>query len=106
MLSLNSLGQQTSGSHHTMTNLEQSLLENHRHVRIPTSGKPAQLVDGSTDQKANLGALLAKYLQQARRGIPFSHFLLQAFFGFKETPFQNSIHEYNKCGISNTSGRH
>uniref|UniRef100_A0A8C6XLK9 Cholecystokinin n=1 Tax=Naja naja TaxID=35670 RepID=A0A8C6XLK9_NAJNA len=68
MLSLNSLGQQTSGSHHAMTNLEQSLVENHRHARIPTSGKPVQLVDGSIDQKANLGALLAKYLQQARRG--------------------------------------
>ncbi|XP_063160207.1 cholecystokinin [Candoia aspera] len=71
LLSLSSLGQQTSGSHHAnpaVTDLEQSLLENRRHARIPTSGKPIQLVDGSIDQKTNLGALIAKYLQQARRG--------------------------------------
>ncbi|XP_007435675.1 cholecystokinin [Python bivittatus] len=71
VLSSSSLGQQISGSQHAnpaVTDLEQSLLENHRHTRIPTSGRPIQLVDGSIDQKANLGALLAKYLQQARRG--------------------------------------
>ncbi|XP_061442102.1 cholecystokinin [Rhineura floridana] len=72
VLSMSSLGQQTSGSHNgspVVTDLEQSLLESHRHVRTPAgSGKSIQQVDGSIDQKANLGALLAKYLQQARRG--------------------------------------
>ncbi|XP_034986076.1 cholecystokinin isoform X2 [Zootoca vivipara] len=70
-LSTSSLGQQTSGSHNAnpvATDLEQSLLENHRHVRTPGSGKSMQQVDGNVDPKANLGALLAKYLQQARRG--------------------------------------
>uniref|UniRef100_A0A6J0VEY5 Cholecystokinin n=1 Tax=Pogona vitticeps TaxID=103695 RepID=A0A6J0VEY5_9SAUR len=71
VLSTSSLGQQTSGSHSVnagATDLEQSLLEDHRHVRTSASGKSIQRVDGSVDQKANLGALLTKYLQQARRG--------------------------------------
>ncbi|XP_042328553.1 cholecystokinin [Sceloporus undulatus] len=71
VLSMNSSGQQTSGSHNgnpVAADLEQSLLDNHRHVRNPATGKSIQRVDGSMDQKANLGALLAKYLQQTRRG--------------------------------------
>uniref|UniRef100_A0A8D0C240 Cholecystokinin n=1 Tax=Salvator merianae TaxID=96440 RepID=A0A8D0C240_SALMN len=70
-LAMISSGQQTSGSHNaspTGIHLQQSLLENHRHARSPASGKTIQRVDGSIDPKANLGAVLAKYLQQARRG--------------------------------------
>ncbi|XP_062972056.1 cholecystokinin [Elgaria multicarinata webbii] len=71
VLSMSSSGQQASGSHNAnsvVTDLEQSLLEKHRQARTPASGKGNQQVEGSIDQKANLGALLAKYLQQSRRG--------------------------------------
>ncbi|KAJ7322602.1 hypothetical protein JRQ81_018889 [Phrynocephalus forsythii] len=71
VLSTSSWGQPISGSHNAnagAVDLDQSLLEDHRHVRSPDSGKSIQPVDGSVDQKANLGMLLAKYLQQARRG--------------------------------------
>uniref|UniRef100_A0A8B9PU28 Cholecystokinin n=1 Tax=Apteryx owenii TaxID=8824 RepID=A0A8B9PU28_APTOW len=67
-------GQQAAGSHDgnpPAAALEQSLTEHHRHVRIPSSAgplKPAPRLDGSIDQRANIGALLAKYLQQARKG--------------------------------------
>ncbi|XP_060639406.1 cholecystokinin [Anolis sagrei] len=71
VLSMSSSGQQTSGSHNgnpVATDLEQNLLENHRHIRNPDAEKTIRQVDGSVDQKANMVALLAKYLQQARRG--------------------------------------
>ncbi|XP_005278641.1 cholecystokinin isoform X1 [Trachemys scripta elegans] len=74
MLSTSSFGQQATGSHNenpVATELEQSLTEHHRHVRVPSSAgqlKPIQRLDGNVDQKANIGALLAKYLQQARKG--------------------------------------
>ncbi|NXT26038.1 CCKN protein, partial [Syrrhaptes paradoxus] len=74
VLSASSFGQQTVDSHHgnpLAAELEQSLTEHRRHARAPLSAGPlksAPRLDGSTDQRANLGALLAKYLQQARRG--------------------------------------
>lgn len=74
MLTTSSFGQQATGSHNenpVATELEQSLTEHHRNVRVPSSAgqlKPIQRVDGNVDQKANIGALLAKYLQQARKG--------------------------------------
>ncbi|KAJ6661981.1 hypothetical protein lerEdw1_012828 [Lerista edwardsae] len=73
VLSLSSSGQQTLESQNgnpVATNLEKSLTDNHRNARSPSSGRSIQRVDGNADQKANLGALLAKYLQQARRGSP------------------------------------
>ncbi|NWV67517.1 CCKN protein, partial [Malurus elegans] len=74
VLSASSLGQQAMGSHNgnpLPAELEQSLTEHHRHVRAPSSAgslKPLPRLDGSSDQRANIGALLAKYLQQARKG--------------------------------------
>lgn len=75
VLSVSSFGQQTLGSHNgnpLAAELEQSLAEHHRHVRAPASAagpqKPVPRLDGSIDQRANIGALLAKYLQQARKG--------------------------------------
>ncbi|NWU98887.1 CCKN protein, partial [Upupa epops] len=74
VLSASSLGQQTGGSldgNPLATELEQNWSEHHRHVRAPSSAgslKSVPRLDGSTDQRANLGALLAKYLQQARKG--------------------------------------
>ncbi|XP_054847962.1 cholecystokinin [Eublepharis macularius] len=76
VLSASSSGQQPSGSHNAnpaITDLEQTLVENHRHARTPASGgqlKSVPRVDGNVDPKANLGALLARYLQQVRRGSP------------------------------------
>ncbi|XP_060104095.1 cholecystokinin [Heteronotia binoei] len=76
VLATNSSGQQPSGSHNAnpvITDFEQTLAENHRHARTPASGGPLKSVprmDGNADPKANLGVLLAKYLQQARRGSP------------------------------------
>ncbi|KAH0627224.1 hypothetical protein JD844_002718 [Phrynosoma platyrhinos] len=70
VLSMNCSGQQTSGSPNgnpMAADLEQSLFDNHRHIRTSATGKSIQRVDG-VDQKANLGALLARYLQQTRRG--------------------------------------
>lgn len=72
VLSMSSSGQQNSESHNAnpvVTNLGQNLKDNHRNIRSPATGRSIQWVDGNADQKANLGALLAKYLQQARRGI-------------------------------------
>ncbi|NXE45471.1 CCKN protein, partial [Casuarius casuarius] len=74
VLSASSFGQQTMGSHNgnpLAAELEQSLTEHHRHVRTPSSTgplKPVPRLEGSIDQRANIGALLAKYLQQARKG--------------------------------------
>ncbi|NXI68491.1 CCKN protein, partial [Anseranas semipalmata] len=74
VLSVSSFGQQTAGSHNgnlLAAELEQSLTEHHRHARAPSSAGPlksAPRLDGSIDQRANIGALLAKYLQQARKG--------------------------------------
>ncbi|NXK54109.1 CCKN protein, partial [Chauna torquata] len=74
VLSVSSFGQQTAGSHNgnlLAAELEQSLTEPHRHARAPSSAGPlksAPRLDGSNDQRANIGALLAKYLQQARKG--------------------------------------
>ncbi|XP_019364454.1 PREDICTED: cholecystokinin [Crocodylus porosus] len=69
-----SFGQQSTGFHNAnpvAPELEQSLTEHHRHVRTPSSAsqlRSVQRVDGNVDQKANIGALLTKYLQQARKG--------------------------------------
>ncbi|KAF1667386.1 Cholecystokinin, partial [Aptenodytes patagonicus] len=74
VLSASSFGQQTVGLHNgnpLAAELEQSLTEHHRHVRAPSSAGPLKSVprlDGSIDLRANIGALLAKYLQQARKG--------------------------------------
>ncbi|NXD08718.1 CCKN protein, partial [Nothocercus nigrocapillus] len=74
VLSASSLGQQTAGSRDgnaLAAELEQSLTERHRPVRAPSSAgplKPGPRLDGGIDQRANIGALLAKYLQQARKG--------------------------------------
>ncbi|NXF81422.1 CCKN protein, partial [Sclerurus mexicanus] len=74
VLSASSLGQQTVGSHRgnpPAAELEQSFTEQHRHARAPSSAgllRAVPRLDGSTDQRANIGALLAKYLQQARKG--------------------------------------
>ncbi|NXL32747.1 CCKN protein, partial [Glaucidium brasilianum] len=74
VLSASSFGQQTVGSHNEnplAAELEQSLTEHHRQVRTPSSAGPLKSVprlDGGIDQRANIGALLAKYLQQARKG--------------------------------------
>ncbi|NXM73239.1 CCKN protein, partial [Serilophus lunatus] len=74
VLSVSSFGQQTMGSHNgnpLAAELEQSLTEHHRNVRAPSSAGPLKSMarlDGSSDQRANIGTLLAKYLQQARRG--------------------------------------
>lgn len=78
VLSASSFGQQTAGSHNgkpPAADLEQSLTEYHRHVRAPSSAgplKPVLRLDGSMEQRANIGALLAKYLQQARKGTGYS----------------------------------
>ncbi|NWW54472.1 CCKN protein, partial [Pedionomus torquatus] len=74
VLSVSSFGQQTVGSHNgnpLAAEIEQSLTEHHQHIRAPSSTGPLKSVsrlDGSIDQRANIGALLAKYLQQARKG--------------------------------------
>ncbi|XP_048366298.1 cholecystokinin [Sphaerodactylus townsendi] len=76
VLATSSSGQQPSGSHNAnpmISDFEQTLAENHRHARTPASGSPlksALQVDGNMDHKAILEALLAKYLQQVRRGSP------------------------------------
>ncbi|NWW79991.1 CCKN protein, partial [Climacteris rufus] len=74
MLSASSSGQQAVGSpsgNAVAAELEQRLAEHHRHVHAPSAAGPLRSPprpDGSTDQRANIGALLAKYLQQARKG--------------------------------------
>ncbi|NWX17336.1 CCKN protein, partial [Aegotheles bennettii] len=74
VLSASSFGQQTVGSHDgnpLTAELEQRLTEHHRQVRAPSSAgslKSVPRLDGGIDQRAHIGALLAKYLQQARKG--------------------------------------
>ncbi|XP_064527079.1 cholecystokinin [Pseudopipra pipra] len=74
VLSVSCFGQQAVGSHNgnpLAAELEESLAEHHRHIRAPSSTGPLKSMarlDGSIDQRANIGALLAKYLQQARKG--------------------------------------
>ncbi|NXR05937.1 CCKN protein, partial [Semnornis frantzii] len=74
VLSASSVGQQTVALHNgnpLAAELEQSSTEHRRHVRAPSSAGSLRSVtrlDGSIDQRANIGALLAKYLQQARKG--------------------------------------
>ncbi|NXA38635.1 CCKN protein, partial [Eudromia elegans] len=51
--------------------LEQSLTARQRPGRAPSSGGPLRAgprPDGGVDQRATVGAFLAKYLQQARKG--------------------------------------
>uniref|UniRef100_F7E613 Gastrin/cholecystokinin peptide hormone domain-containing protein n=1 Tax=Ornithorhynchus anatinus TaxID=9258 RepID=F7E613_ORNAN len=60
-LSANSLGQQTSKSSHdipAVEELEQSLTEYQRHARAPLSAS----------QRANPRVLLARFIQQAKKG--------------------------------------
>ncbi|NWR71408.1 CCKN protein, partial [Centropus bengalensis] len=74
VLSASSFGQQSVGSQDgnpLAAELEQSLTEHHRQIRAPSSAgslKSVPRLDGNIDQRANIGALLAKYLQQARKG--------------------------------------
>ncbi|NXV83621.1 CCKN protein, partial [Atlantisia rogersi] len=71
VLSASSFGQQTAGSHNgnpLAAELEQSLTEQHRHIRAPSSAGPLKSVPRLDEQRANIGALLAKYLQHARKG--------------------------------------
>ncbi|NWX85224.1 CCKN protein, partial [Nothoprocta pentlandii] len=77
-LSASSVGQQQQqqpagarDGHALAARLEQSLTERQRPVRAPAAGgppKPGPRLDGGLDPRGNLGALLAKYLQQARKG--------------------------------------
>lgn len=102
VLSLSSSGQQTLESHNgnpVATNLEKSLTDNHRNARSPSSGRSIQRMDGNADQRANLGALLAKYLQQARRGI-LNISLHRCSLVLNKFPF---IHEKIQIGIRMTS---
>ncbi|XP_074128282.1 cholecystokinin [Sminthopsis crassicaudata] len=74
VLSASSLGQQPKESSHVNPGLpefEQSLAAQHRHARAPASPsqlKPLQRADGNTDSRNSFGALLARYIQQARKG--------------------------------------
>ncbi|XP_006013099.1 cholecystokinin [Latimeria chalumnae] len=74
VLSMGCFGQQTTGSNNDSLmagDTEQRFTTHERHVRAaPSSGqlKPFPKLEGNPDQRANLGALLTKYLQQARRG--------------------------------------
>ncbi|KAM6283072.1 cholecystokinin [Porphyrio hochstetteri] len=71
VLSASSFGQQTAGSHNgnlLAAELEQSLTEQHRHIRAPSSAGPLKSAPRLDEQRANIGALLAKYLQHARKG--------------------------------------
>ncbi|XP_029448500.1 cholecystokinin [Rhinatrema bivittatum] len=74
VLTTSSFGQQIAGSIHgnpVGTENEQNLSEHPRHIRTLSSTgqlKSFQGVDGSSDQKSNVGAMLAKYLRQTRKG--------------------------------------
>ncbi|NXK87528.1 CCKN protein, partial [Formicarius rufipectus] len=74
VLSASSSGQQAVGSPDgsaLTAGLGQSIPEQHRHARAPSSAGLLRSVprpDGSTDQRTTIGALLAKYLQQVRKG--------------------------------------
>ncbi|XP_063780948.1 cholecystokinin isoform X2 [Pseudophryne corroboree] len=73
VLSTSSTGQQTMGSMNEDPGAreieQQNLLQHPRHIRASSSGqlKTFQRIDGNGDQKANFGAMLAKYLQ-SRKG--------------------------------------
>lgn len=72
MLSASSTGQQTVGSLNedlgTRETEEQNLLHHPRYIRASSGQlKTFPRIDGNGDQKANLGAILAKYLQ-TRKG--------------------------------------
>ncbi|NXC23807.1 CCKN protein, partial [Campylorhamphus procurvoides] len=74
VLSASSLGQQSGGSARGTPldlELEQSPPEQPRHARAPSSAgllRPLPRLEGGSEPRANLGALLAKYLQHARKG--------------------------------------
>ncbi|XP_053569011.1 cholecystokinin [Bombina bombina] len=74
VLSTSSIGQQTSGSLHEDPSVpdmgEQRLLQHPRHARASPSGqlRPFQRIDGNGEQKNNFGVMLAKYLQQTKKG--------------------------------------
>ncbi|XP_074051163.1 cholecystokinin [Macrotis lagotis] len=69
VLSASSLGQQAKESSHVnpgTPDLEQSLAAQHRHARAPAS--PSQLKPLQKEGNADFGALLARYIQQAKKG--------------------------------------
>ncbi|CAH2283245.1 cholecystokinin [Pelobates cultripes] len=74
VLSTSSIGQQTTGTVNEDPGApeieQQSLLQHPRHIRASSTGqlKTFQRIDGNGDQKANFGAMLAKYLQQRKAG--------------------------------------
>ncbi|XP_063276455.1 cholecystokinin [Prinia subflava] len=73
VLSVSSFGQQARGSHDGSAlpaELERSPAQQQRHSRAPSAGplKPLPRLEAGSDQRANIGALLARYLQQARKG--------------------------------------
>lgn len=74
VLSMSSSGQQTARSNYedqVAAEIEKSLTDHHRPVRMPSSSgqlKPFQRMDRSIDQKPNVQALMAKYLQQRKGG--------------------------------------
>ncbi|NXI86237.1 CCKN protein, partial [Rhipidura dahli] len=74
VLSVSSFGQQALGSHDGSplpAELQQSPTDAQRRARAPASAGPLRPLprpEGSSDHRANIGALLAKYLQQARKG--------------------------------------
>ncbi|XP_040209055.1 cholecystokinin isoform X2 [Rana temporaria] len=73
VLSASSTGQQTVGSMNEDPGAreieQQNILQHPRHIRASSSAqlKPYQRIDGNSDQKAVIGAMLAKYLQ-TRKG--------------------------------------
>uniref|UniRef100_A0A8D2ISU3 Cholecystokinin n=1 Tax=Varanus komodoensis TaxID=61221 RepID=A0A8D2ISU3_VARKO len=80
VLAISSSGQHISRSlngNSLAAAIEQNFPEKHRPARTPDSN---QRVESNMDEKANLGVLLARYLQKARRGIygvgRFSSFFL------------------------------
>ncbi|KAM8967722.1 cholecystokinin [Pelodytes ibericus] len=76
VLSASSIGQQTIGTLNEDPGAPemkpQSLLQHPRHARASSTGqiKSFQRIEGNGDQKANFGAMLAKYLQQRKAGPP------------------------------------
>ncbi|XP_044533374.1 cholecystokinin [Gracilinanus agilis] len=70
VLSTSSLGQQPKENSHANLGgpeLEQTLAAQHRLARAPASSSQLR-VDGNADSRSNFGALLARYIQQARKG--------------------------------------
>ncbi|KAG9476030.1 cholecystokinin isoform X1 [Eleutherodactylus coqui] len=73
VLSASSTGQQTVGSMNedlgTREIEQQNLLHHPRHIRASSGQlRTFQRFDGNGDQKANFGAMLAKYLQTRKAG--------------------------------------